>query len=755
MADDQGTSTGRNRLIALGALAILVIAASLAFGRVFASGVASWKLVGAGLLALAVAGALANRNLWFATVASAALLIVTVGVLVFDRTTLYGLPTLDTLKATAEALGRVGTEARIQVAPTPPLAPLLLAALTAVWTATFSAHALAVRAGSPLLACLPAAALLAFSDAVLESRPRAGFSVLFLLGVLAVLFADALRRVSRWGPVWSRPGSRRGFATRTTGGRRVAAVAVVAAVLFPGALPGYGSAALIDFSTGGGDDPIGIEPTVSIKAYLTDKDPVELFRVRSERPAYWRLFSLDRFDGEAWTAADLQAKDGVPVAFGVPLNRSLGAGPVFEQTFSITHDLNFGWVPAAYPLHSLESPDSSIRFDEELDTAVSSQPLGRGTTYSAISGAVVPTTEELEAVQFREKHLGPSEGQTGWLPANLPPEIGSIAEVWTGGETSDYGKMLAIQEHLLKDFEYSLDVKPSDSANALLEFLTVKKRGFCQQFAGAMAVLLRALGYPARVAVGFTQGVIDPASGEYVVETRNLHSWVEVYFPGYGWIAFEPTPGRTNPTAQTYLDPQAAPCIANPREFCTGQEQGAGAKDRGTKGLPPRIRNVERRLIRNSSTPLHLPGLQPKVESPAGPLRTLLPIAGLLAALALVLIPPSKAARRRLRTARARDPRARVAATFAVFEDRASDLGLPRRSGETPEEYARRLVDAGCQPAQVVGRAVTGAVYGPRTPSEITVERTDEAAREAIRVLRRGTPLSRRAAGAYRLRRTA
>src|SRR5205085_9763880 len=93
----------------------------------------------------------------------------------------------------------------VQVAPTPPLRPLLLAAMTGVWAASFASHALAVRSGSPLLAALPPASLLAFADIILADGARPQLAALFLLGALAVLFMDGVRRVAQWGPMhpWS------------------------------------------------------------------------------------------------------------------------------------------------------------------------------------------------------------------------------------------------------------------------------------------------------------------------------------------------------------------------------------------------------------------------------------------------------------------------------------------------------------------------------------------------------------------------
>src|SRR3990170_5085514 len=127
-ATEQGSSSGAPRLVALGAVGFLAAATAIAFGRVFAGHGATWKLLAAALGSVAVAGLLERRNLLVATIASAALLPVAVGLLVFPDSTWYGLPGREAVTAIREALERVGEQARVQVPPTAPLPPLMLAA---------------------------------------------------------------------------------------------------------------------------------------------------------------------------------------------------------------------------------------------------------------------------------------------------------------------------------------------------------------------------------------------------------------------------------------------------------------------------------------------------------------------------------------------------------------------------------------------------------------------------------------------------
>jgi len=133
--------------------------------------------------------------------------------------------------------------------------------------------------------------------------------------------------------------------------------------------------------------------------------------------------------------------------------------------------------------------------------------------YTVRSQIVVPKPEELDQVD----HLAPrTHGQWTKLPADLDPRIGEMAERWTADATSDYRKVLAIQQHFHDGrFVYSTDVEIADDADALLKFLTQTKAGFCQQYSSAMAVMVRTLGPPARIAVGYRSGTLQE-DGSYL-----------------------------------------------------------------------------------------------------------------------------------------------------------------------------------------------------------------------------------------------
>lgn len=740
-------------------VAALAAATALAFGRVFVGRAPTARLLLAALLAVAIGWATERRGLLVATLASALGLLVALTWLVFPQTAWYGLPSPRTLRAIERSLTVVGQQTRSQVSPAPPFPPLLMAAVTAVWTACSSAHTLAARAGSPMLALVPPVALVAFADLVLEDGVRPGYAALLILAALAVALADGLRRIRRFGPLWSGPGATpRARSAISRGARRAGSIALLAALLAPGLLPGFRAEPIVDLA-GSGGGAVRLDPFVSIHASLSRENPVPLFRVTTTRGtgAYWRVLALDVFDGATWRMSDpgLEEAELYPSPARLPTQAPPAAG-VLRQRFEILRDLGDRYLPMAYPPEVVDLPGSSVRFHPDLGVAQAPDPLEAGERYVVLSRRVIPTPAELEAVRFETPT---TYGRFTFLPADLPPEVAEIARAWTRGEPTPYRQILAIQRRLLQpDFRYSQSVRPVADARAIVRFLTETKTGFCQQFSTAMAVLVRALGYPARVAVGYRTG--EPDTGGFIVSTDDAHSWVEVLFPGYGWLPFEPTPGRPSPLAVPggYLLPETSGGGAGTE--AEGTQQPEGGIEAIPRDLPPQIRNVEF-LGGRRSGPVDVgipePTPTPPPEPAYGlPLRALGLAAVLSLAVALVLVPVAKAAWRSWTLRRRRPPPARVLAAYRVFEGAAADLGLGRMAGETPLEHRARL--ARTLPSldghlDVLVAAAVRAAYAPEPPSPAEAADAARAAREAIRAIRRDVGIPRSLAGRYRPRR--
>ncbi len=127
------------------------------------------------------------------------------------------------------------------------------------------------------------------------------------------------------------------------------------------------------------------------------------------------------------------------------------------------------------------------------------------------------------------------------VPEELDPRIAELARQITAAANSNYTRARAIETYLKNNFGYTLEL-PAHKADPLGNFLFVRKKGHCEFFASAMAIMLRTLGIPTRVVNGFRGGELNDITGRYIVRERDAHSWVEVYFPEYGWATFDPTP---------------------------------------------------------------------------------------------------------------------------------------------------------------------------------------------------------------------
>ena len=766
MARTQGTSARTQRLIAGVATVLVAAAAAIALGRVFEGNGPTMRLLAAGVASAVIASLLERRNLVLATIASIVGLAIAIGWLVFPETTWFGLPTPDTVRAALDAAALVGEQARVQVAPSPPLAPLMLAGLAGVWAAVFAAHSLAFRAGSPLLGLLPPVALVGFADSVLEDVIRPVFGLLFLIAATALLFADGLRRVQGWGPVWTGPGrAARLDVAAGRGARRVAAAAVMVAAVAPIVLPGFGSRGVIDFSTSD-DDRVRVDPLVSVQESLQRDEILPVFDVQTDVGRYWRMVALPNFDGRIWSPdpepTTLAIEPGATLA---PSDTVLSPDETTEVTFTTASELALPWLPLPYPPRTTDAPLEGMRWDPEGGSVVLESGVEPGVSYTAVADEVQPTPDQLR----EEPIVATAETVRYTLTPDLPPEIGATARDWTRGQTTDYDAIIAIQDRFTDPkwgFTYDATVPGSTSDEAMVEFLTQTKAGFCQQFSSTMAVMLRTLGIPARLAVGFTPGEPAGSGDRLTVTTENAHAWVEVLFPSYGWVPFEPTPNRQNVVAYPYLDPDSAEGCVNPDGSpCTAPGRpgaaGAGGNDLGNPAL---VTAADRESIRPGG--LGAAGIDGPtvvggtVDASADPGvltgRNALAAGVVVALAALALVPPLHGWRRRRRLRRAgSSPRGLILATYDVFTDRAAELGHPRAPGQTLDEYRRAV--AGRSASQLdeldaLTRLATGAAYAGREPDADDAEVAGRASDAVVRAMRRDASLAQRITGPYRRR---
>ncbi|MGH9563552.1 MAG: transglutaminaseTgpA domain-containing protein, partial [Terracidiphilus sp.] len=135
------------------------------------------------------------------------------------------------------------------------------------------------------------------------------------------------------------------------------------------------------------------------------------------------------------------------------------------------------------------------------------------------------------------------------LPPHLDPRIRRLATAIASHSHNEYDRISAISLYLDRNYRYTLNLQGPAPADPLANFLFVSRAGHCEYFASALTIMLRTLGVPARYVTGFAPGEYNDVAGDYIVRASDAHAWVEVYFSGYGWLTFDPTPaGNEKPS---------------------------------------------------------------------------------------------------------------------------------------------------------------------------------------------------------------
>ncbi|MFC6697875.1 transglutaminaseTgpA domain-containing protein [Nocardioides daphniae] len=285
-------------------------------------------------------------------------------------------------------------------------------------------------------------------------------------------------------------------------------------------------------------------PLVDLRRDLDRGADVPLMRVVSDRqPSYVRTAVLSHFNGEEWSTGDrtatrIQDADGRDL----PLR---GVDAVLRRTktqydFTATTAFRSRWLPVL-PLTTDVQAGGDWRYDvDTMDFAAFDADLNTSQMEWSVTGVDL----EYSNVLLERAGSGRDEVDEVFtrLPESLPASVGRLAAQVTRDEPTRYEKARALQSWFREEFTYSLDRVETVDNNALVAFLDPSGRvGYCEQFAASMAVMARTLGIPARVAVGF----LVPrriGTAEWEFSSHDLHAWPELYFPGSGWVRFEPTP---------------------------------------------------------------------------------------------------------------------------------------------------------------------------------------------------------------------
>ncbi len=264
----------------------------------------------------------------------------------------------------------------------------------------------------------------------------------------------------------------------------------------------------------------------------------------------WRGVALSNFDGRTWSNHHEQyllpeRLDGRFVF--LPARANLATAPYHPIHYRVLMEpvgMNVFFL-ASRP-ESLEGDYSHLTTDGtgsvfNLDAG---HPVNR---YQATSDIAQPGAADLRGADGSY----PADLITGYLALPVVDRrIPRLAEQITASSSNSYDKALALENYLRTHFAYTLQLSRTVPHDPLANFLFERREGHCEYFASSMAVMLRTLGIPSRVVNGFRTGEFNDLTSQYVVRASNAHSWVEAYFPNYGWIAFDPTPGRQFPPAR-------------------------------------------------------------------------------------------------------------------------------------------------------------------------------------------------------------
>ena len=773
--------TGRLRIGVAAAVALLLTASGML--RLLASGGWVWAVVGAVAMAT-LSGEVARR-----LVRPRALVVLVQVLAVFWYSTVvlahevaYAgvVPTLSVIRKFGD-LYSAGAEDIQHTAPGGPAT----AGITAIIVMSLGALAILVDALAATYGAAPVAGLpLLALYLVPATRTGGGYDwlafVLAALGFTALLSAEGRDRLGRWGRPLVHAGARRddSEARRTarvdTGpiaatGHQITMIALVAAILAPVFLPTISSGLFGLGPSGGagsGGGTGGFSQVVNLKANLNSKvDNVVLtYKPADTKPLYLRLNTLDVFDGLSKTpftpfdnAPTQPLPPGGQVTDHIPGYTGEATPPVNQTDVDYVSgyptevqqdEKGPSTIPEPYPLSTLTRLGDRPWFYRPDNLAVVSNanmPKGYKYTLTSFDLVKVLTPENYAAVPpVTDEDKADYQLDPDLLTASMPAGLKGTAEkiVQDAHAKNPIEEANALQSFFQNPnrFTYTTAIPDQQTGDEAIDYLLAERQGYCQTFAMTMAAMARELGIPARVAVGFTPGKADAATGTYTVRMHDYHAWPELWFHGLGWLRFEPTVGigassggghglvPSYPTTSATQNPSssasssasdgAAGPSAHPTSGCPIQQQRAGLcgpEDNGTAFSSSKafgtlgwfgavLRFFDYWLFGGSTTAIVV--------------RFVLLAALLVACVPMVLRLIRRRRRGRIASGRStgRTPdadelaldwenadsgvpnpseepeRARVMAAWAEVRDSATDLGYPWPSSETPRQSAERII---------------------------------------------------------------
>jgi transglutaminase-like putative cysteine protease len=344
---------------------------------------------------------------------------------------------------------------------------------------------------------------------------------------------------------------------------------------------------------GAGDGTGGIDPFAALTGQLTRHKAVNLFTATvtggtsatgaKVQPFYARQNVLSVFNGKGWVVGN-NVGTAAPLAEGYPSSPGTPRAP---DSVDFTANISIKSLRSNPPTFAqpniISGLDRTTAWDSQEEVLVGSTTQ-KNDDYTVTFDQPNPTVDELNDAVASD----PSMNYYLKLPT-IDPYVHTVVSTIISGYTTPYEKARAISFFFAdpnNHFEYSLSTPPGDSQSDLVNFLQ-NRTGFCQQYAAAMAVMLRLANVPSRVVLGYTHKPTD-SKGSFTVTTDDAHSWVEAYFTGIGWVPFDPTPlsgldggaqgdlawakhtGTILPTSPTNSSSAAGPTVSRPHTTAAG-----------------------------------------------------------------------------------------------------------------------------------------------------------------------------------------
>jgi transglutaminase-like putative cysteine protease len=619
-----------------------------------------------------------------------------------DRALAGVVPTRGSLRQLAAVMVDGTAEMREQA--TPALALTGLLALTTVFVGLIAVGAdlLSVGAGRPslagigllVLACVPVVTTSGSIGMTALTAPAIGFALL--------LWADQHRRL----PARRRPAGAL-LGTGVVAALRTGVAALVVGIVLGAIVPTLREGSLTTGLGGGTGSSTGtaLDPVAALQGQLTLPEPVPLLRLETgvDDPGYLRAVALDQYDAEnGWSLSNLDGETSIAEQRRLaPLPLEQSGRPLSATIRVLEHDDRFLPLPFSPLSVRVEEADpDDWRFDPATGTVFGRNVTTGELTYRVSAVEPRPSPGLLAATGPLLPFDDVQERFTA-LPA-LPTEVTDLVSSLTADAGAPYERVRRIHDYLTdrsNGFIYSLATEPGTSGDDLVDFLRLK-RGYCEQYAGTMAVLVRAAGVPARVALGYTPGS-EERGGTRLITTDDAHAWVEVYFDELGWVPFDPTPIAAGRAVDLAWAPRTG------TQDAADESLGAPATTAPTTAAAPRTDRA------GEAVPDARPG--PQATDVLTPLLT---GAGIAVLVALVLGAPAMI---RVLQRRRRLAEGTAGALWDELTASARDLGLRLHPARTPRQTAGELTvllstsSAGASAAEAVqrlARAEEAASYG-------------------------------------------